>query len=317
MRRFLSFAIKAAVSGLLLYLALDFVNLATLRQRLNQIEPAWIAAALGVLLVQLALTSLRWQRIATACTVMLGRRQAVLYTLIGMFFNQTLPSTVGGDAARIWLLARHAGRWKGAVYSVLIDRGAGLLWLALIVLGCLPWSLRLIQNPVGRAALMVISGGSVAGLLILFTIDRIGDRLKHWRLTRHLAEAASMAWQALASKQIGFYVGAMSIVVHLMTVFTAWCLAVAVHSSLNPLQALLLVPPVILVASVPISIAGWGVREGVMVAAFTYAGLPQDDGLLVSLLFGAASFAIGAIGGVTWIASGAQIKPMPRDATVS
>ena len=51
----------------------------------------------------------------------------------------------------------------------------------------------------------------------------------------------------------------------------------------------------------PISIAGWGVREGAMVAAFTYAGLPQSDGLLVSLLFGISYLLLGVLGGVVWV----------------
>ena len=66
---------------------------------------------------------------------------------------------------------------------------------------------------------------------------------------------------------------------------------------------LFLVPPVILIATVPISIAGWGVREGSMIVAFGYAGLPQSDGLVVSVLIGLTFFAIGAIGGIVWIVS--------------
>jgi hypothetical protein len=70
---------------------------------------------------------------------------------------------------------------------------------------------------------------------------------------------------------------------------------------LAPTAALFLVLPVILITIVPISIAGWGIRESAMVVAFAYAGLPDTDGLLVSLLFGAATFLVGAIGGLVWI----------------
>ncbi|HZP76315.1 MAG TPA: lysylphosphatidylglycerol synthase transmembrane domain-containing protein [Pseudolabrys sp.] len=309
MRRLFALAIKAAVSAGLLYLALDFVNLATLRGRLGDIKPLWIAAGLLVILIQLALTSLRWQRIALTSGAPLTAPRALLYMLIGMFFNQTLPSTVGGDAARVWLLARHNSGLKPALYSVLIDRGVGLLWLALIVLACLPWSLTFISNPVGRIALIAIGSASIAGVIGLFAIDRIARLLMRWRLTRHLAEAASLAWTVLVSPKVGLSIAALSIVGHGLTVLTAWCAARAVGSPLELVQALLLILPVVLIASVPISIAGWGVREGVMVAAFAYAGLPQSDGLLVSLIFGAESFAIGVIGGLAWIASGERIKP--------
>jgi uncharacterized protein (TIRG00374 family) len=309
MRPLVAFAVKALISGLLLYLALDFVNLGTLRGRLSQIEWPWILAAFTVMAVQLGLVSLRWQQIALACGTKLSRRTALLYMVIASFFNQTLPSTIGGDAARIWLVAHHHSGWKGAVYSVLIDRGAGLLWLALIVLACLPWSLSSIPNPVGRITLIAISAASIAGIVALFTIDRSGRRwLTRWRLTRHLAEIASVTWRVLTWRHIGFAVAVLSAIGHFLTALTAWCVAKAIGSSLDLVQALLLILPVALIASIPISIAGWGVREAAMVTAFVYTGLPQGDGLLVSLLIGAENFAMGAVGGLTWVLSGEQIK---------
>jgi hypothetical protein len=58
-----------------------------------------------------------------------------------------------------------------------------------------------------------------------------------------------------------------------------------------------------LITMLPISIAGWGVREATMMVAFGYAGLAPADGTVVSLLFGATSFIVGAIGGLVWILS--------------
>ena len=68
-------------------------------------------------------------------------------------------------------------------------------------------------------------------------------------------------------------------------------------------------PPVLLIAMMPISIAGWGVRESSMIAAFAYAGLAPSDGLTLSILFGAVRFAIGAVGGILWILSGMRLRP--------
>ena len=86
-----------------------------------------------------------------------------------------------------------------------------------------------------------------------------------------------------------------------MSATAAWCLAKAVAAPLEWSQALLLVLPVLLIATVPLSIAGWGTRETAMVLAFGYAGLPESDGLIVSVLFGIATFAAGLPGGVIWI----------------
>jgi hypothetical protein len=58
--------------------------------------------------------------------------------------------------------------------------------------------------------------------------------------------------------------------------------------------------------TIPVSIAGWGVRESMMVLAFSYAGLVEADGLAVSILFGVVNLAVGSIGGIVWVASGFQ-----------
>jgi uncharacterized membrane protein YbhN (UPF0104 family) len=303
------FAIKVAISLALLYGALHFVNFGVLRERLYRLNYSWITAGLIALGLQLALVSLRWQRIAEFGGGRLSVARAVLYTLIGSFFSQVLPSTIGGDAARIWLLARDTGAWKNAIFSVLIDRIVGLIWLAVLVLFCLPWSLALIANPVGRTALILIGVAGAAapvGLLILSLLG--GTSFAHWKAVRHLADIARTAWNVLSSARTGAAIAVISITVHLMTVAVLWFCAQAIGSSFTFLNALLLIPPVILISAIPVSIAGWGVRESAMIAAFTYAGLPESDGLLVSILFGASSFIIGAAGGIAWSLSANRIR---------
>ena len=58
-----------------------------------------------------------------------------------------------------------------------------------------------------------------------------------------------------------------------------------------------------LVTMLPISIAGWGVREATMGLAFGYAGLMANEGVNISLLVGAMNFILGAFGGLVWIFS--------------
>ena len=308
-RGLLLFAIKVAISLALLYVAVRFVNFGVLRERLYRLNYTWIAVALITLGLQLALVSLRWQRIAEFGGGRLSAGRAMLYTLIGSFFSQVLPSTIGGDAARIWLLARDARAWKNAIFSVLIDRIAGLIWLAVLVLFCLPWSLVLIANPIGRTALILIGVAGAAAPAGLFMLSLLGGTsIARWKAIHHLADIAKTAWTVLTSARTGPVVAVISLTVHLMTVVALWLCAQAIGSSFTFLNSLLLIPPVILISAIPVSIAGWGVRESAMIAAFTYAGLPESDGLLVSILFGASSFVIGAAGGVAWSLSANRIR---------
>ena len=309
MRGVLLFAIKVAISLALLYVAVHFVNFGVLHERFQRLNYFWIAAAFFALGLQLTLASLRWQRIAAFGGGHLSPGRAVLYTLIGSFFSQVLPSTVGGDAARIWLLARDAGAWKNAIFSVLIDRLAGLIWLAVLVLVCLPWSLALIANPIGRTALILIGVAGAAAPVGLLMLSWLGaTSLARWKAVHHLADIAKTVWTVLTSAKTGAAVAIISITVHLMTVTVLWFCAQAIGSSFTFLNSLLLIPPVILISAIPLSIAGWGVRESAMIAAFTYAGLPESDGLLVSILFGATTFAIGVCGGIAWSLSANRIR---------
>ena len=123
-------------------------------------------------------------------------------------------------------------------------------------------------------------------------------------ITRHVAEAAEAAAKTCRSLRSAATVIGCSIMIHLLTISAAWCCAKAVAAPVGFAHVLLLMPPVILIATVPISIAGWGVRESSMIAAFAYAGLAESDGLTLSILFGAASFIIGIVGGIVWISSG-------------
>jgi len=223
--------------------------------------------------------------------------------------NQVLPSTVGGDGARIWLFARQGAGWATATYSVLIDRIAGVFVLALIVVTCLPWTFSLIHDSIARVVLLVIGFGAIAGALIfvLFGV-RFRQWLDRWMLTRHLSAASRISAALCRSPRSATIVLACSVANHLLGVTAAWCCVKAVAAPVSFAQVLFLMPPVILIATVPVSIAGWGVRESSMIVAFAYAGLAQSDGLTLSILFGAVGFIVGMVGGIVWIVSGLRLR---------
>ena len=314
MRRLLSFLAKAAVSALLLYLSLRSVNVGVVVERINRLDAGWLFFVLIVLVVQTALLAVRWGQIVLVSGANLPLSAALRYSLIATFFNQTLPSTIGGDAARVWLLGRSGAGWRLASYSVLIDRGVGLFALAILVVACLPWSLALVRDPIGSAALIIIGFSSIVGVLI-FTAIAFAPKhvMNRWWLTRHLAATAGIAWRLCLSPGSAASVAVLSIAIQFLTVTAVWGAAQSINAPLEFALALFLVPPVMLIAAIPISIAGWGLREGTMIVAFAYAGLSPDDGLVVSVLFGAASFIVGALGGIVWIASGERLRAPPEN----
>src|SRR5215469_1931082 len=122
---------KLTITLGLLYFALSHANLGLLAERAQRLNVVWLLAAVVVLGVQTFITALRWRSIVVECGAAISVTDAARYTFISLFFSQMLPSTIGGDAARVWLTARDGIGWSTAIYSVIIDRVAGVLVLAL------------------------------------------------------------------------------------------------------------------------------------------------------------------------------------------
>ena len=313
MRRTLLLLTKAATSILLLYFSLRWVNVGVLAERLSRFEAGWVALGFLLLTAQVVLVAARWREIATICGTTLAFNSAFQITFIATFFNQVLPSTVGGDGARIWLFARKGAGWASATYSVLIDRVVGLVVLAFIVIACLPYTFTLVDDSVARAILLVIGFGTVAGaVLVVLTAVQFRQFFNRWMLTRHLSSALYIIAAVCKSHRSATIVVACSVAVHLLTIAAAWSCVKAVAAPVSFAQVLFLIPPVVLISSMPVSIAGWGVRESSMIIAFAYAGLSQSDGLSVSILFGAVSFVVGVVGGIFWMVNGLGFRAFEK-----
>ena len=304
MRGIFVFTARVLVSLALLYLALRGIDFVAIRSRLGQINLAWISLAVLVTIFQIFLGALRWREISALCNAPLGDLQAFRYNMIGSFFNQTLPSSIGGDAVRLWLVNRTGAGWRVATYSILTDRAVGLIALALIIVASLPWSYGMIADTRGRLALVFVDFAALLGGLTFLLFGRLQwPWLKRWWPTRHIHACSVIANQVIFSRQSGGKIAALSLSIHVLAVVVAWCCVRSIGAQASFEQLFMLIPPIMLITMVPISIAGWGVREASMMVAFGYAGLAQADGTVVSILFGAVYFIVGALGGLVWIFS--------------
>jgi glycosyltransferase 2 family protein len=304
MRRILLSTIKILVSAALLYFALRKANFSDLASRINIASLGWIGVAIAVTFFQIFVGVLRWREVSVECGAPLGAMQAMRFNVIGAFFNQTLPSSIGGDAVRLWLVARGGAGWRAATYSIFVDRAIGLIALAVVIVASLPWSYNLIGDPHGRSALLIVDFAALAGGVGFLVLGWLPwPWLKRWWGTHHLHACSVIANRVIFSRDHGPKIAMLSVLVHVLAVVTAWCVVQSIAAPVMFGQIFQLVPPVMLITMLPISIAGWGVREATMGLAFGYAGLMPNEGINISLLFGAVSFIVGAFGGLVWIFS--------------
>jgi glycosyltransferase 2 family protein len=304
MRQILLSTAKIVISGALLYLALRKVDLSALLSRFTIQSLVWIGTAIAIVFLQIFVGVLRWRVVSAACGAPLELGRAMRYNVIGSFFNQTLPSAIGGDAVRLWLVARAGAGWRAATYSIFVDRAIGLIALAIIIVASLPWSYTLITDPHGRSALLLVDLLALAGGLGFLVFGALQWRwLKTWWATHHIHACAAIANRVIFDRRRGPLVAILSLLVHVLAVVVAWCVVKSIAAPVGFGDVFLLVPPVMLITMMPISIAGWGVREATMGLAFGFAGLAASEGVNVSLLFGAVFFLVGAVGGLVWILS--------------
>ncbi|MBR0694948.1 lysylphosphatidylglycerol synthase transmembrane domain-containing protein [Bradyrhizobium lablabi] len=304
MRRILLSTIKILISVALLYFSLRKVDLYDLAARIRIESLGWLGIAIAVTFLQIFLGVLRWREISAECGAPLVTRQAMRFNMIGTFFNQTLPSSIGGDAVRLWLVARNGAGWRAATYSIFVDRAIGLIALAIVIGATLPWSYQLISDPHGRSALLLLDVAALAaglGFLVLGVLP--WPWLKRWWATHHVHACSVIANRVLFSRDHGPKVAVLSVAIHVVTVVIGWCVVRSIAAPVTFGQVFQLLPPVMLITMMPISIAGWGVREATMGLAFGYAGLIASEGVNVSLLFGAVTFVVGIFGGLVWILS--------------
>src|ERR1700681_1187091 len=226
MRRILLSTIKILVSAALLYFALRKANFSDLASRIDVASLGWIGLAIAVTFLQIFVGVLRWREVGAECSAPLASSQAMRFNLIGVFFNQTLPSSIGGDAVRLWLVARGGAGWRAATYSIFVDRAIGLIALAIIIVASLPWSYNLISDPAGRSALLFVDFAALAGGVGFLLLGKLPwPWLKRWWGTHHLHACSVIANRVIFSRKHGPLIAVLSVLIHVLGAVIAWCVA--------------------------------------------------------------------------------------------
>lgn len=299
----LAFALKILVSaGLIAWLFGAKVDFGAIQDRLLQMSLPMLAAGFAVLLVQLLIGGVRWKVVTDAIGARLPLGAAVRFFYIGAFFGQVL--SVGGDAVRVYKAYR-AGLGLGHAFNgVFLERAGTILALLLIVAATQPVLHGRIEADMAStmlfAALLALAAG-IAGIAVLLQFDRLPVSLDRFRVVRGLRAVAGDTRRVFLAPGPLVRLLAWGVVTHLNLTFAVYVLAQGLALEMSWLDCLALVPPVILVATLPISIGGWGVREGAMIVLLGLIGVPENDAGALSILAGLVGIAAALPGGTLWL----------------
>jgi glycosyltransferase 2 family protein len=296
-RRLSMTAARFALSGALLWLLLSRTDASALMTRVAAIDPRWLAAAFALTVVQVVLISWRWAVIMAGLDASIGTMRALRINLAAFFLGQALPTSIAGDAWRV-LKIRSLGFGIGTgVRGVLIDRTTAMIGLVLVVLVTAPLLLAHMPDPAMRWSVAVGLGLGAALLALALSADRLSGRWASGRLSG-VAEFGRAVRGLLSRPVTAIPIIGVSVVVHLLAGATMWLIAGSLGLPVGLADCLVLMPPIVLVAGMPLSIAGWGLREGAVVAVFALVGVPMDGALLMSVLLGLLLLLVSLPGGL-------------------
>ena len=296
------YLLKAAISAVLIWLLVRNRDLGGLAREVLAVDPLPLTVAAAGLFSLTLLQALRWSAVLRAIGHRRGLRVSLPLTMIGLFFSQTLPTSIGGDGMRAWELHRDGIALSSAVSSVLIDRAAGLAGICLLVTITFPLLLGLVPNPAVATGVALLLAAGYGGIAVAMVFDQLPDRLRQFRVVRGVAALSTQLRAVLLTRRSALTALGASLVYQLGAVGVVIVLARGLHIPVEPAACLVIVPVANLSTVLPISISGWGVREGAFAAGFSFVGVAASDAIALSVLFGLLNMLVGIAGGLVWLA---------------
>jgi glycosyltransferase 2 family protein len=221
---------------------------------------------------------------------------------IGLFFSNIIPGMTGGDLVKAIMVARdHPEQRPAAVLSVIVDRGIGLLGLALVAAGALQFQHGRFEGMALKLNL-ILGAIAVAGVVLLskrlrrlLLLDKLMNALPFAEVLRKLDRAAllyrSARWQLIYSVVVSLFV-------HGMILTAIGTLGGAIGIQINFLDYYTLAPLALIAQSLPISPGGIGVGEAAFIYLFSKAGVSGPAAFALSFSYRGVQFVVSLIGGV-------------------
>jgi len=312
-RRYVLLVLKVSVSLALLVLLFSWIDVGQLWASARRASILWLAVALGLYALNVLSSTWRWHVLLEAQHVRVPGRWLFGSFLIASFFNNFLPSNIGGDVIRIGDTAKAAGSKTLATTVVLMDRGLGFMALVLVAaLGdsyagavhpsAVPiwpiwlWTGFLVAAAAAAPAVFAPAGfRRVLQPLTVFHPEWVGGRIE--KLTGGLARFREQPGALAACFSGALFVQATMVVFY----FTV---AYALHLDLTLADLSVVVPISFVVQMLPVSVSGFGVREATFSFYFSRIGHPIESALLLSLVAQALIMLFSLLGAAEYVSRG-------------
>jgi uncharacterized protein (TIRG00374 family) len=210
---------------------------------------------------------------------------------LGIFFNNILPTTMGGDIVRTLYLSLRGVNAKALIGSALIDRTIGLFSMLVFGFICISLSSEIALQDSDRTILLATGIIGAAGMWIflspgfLILTRRMVTTYQHTRIRKFLLETVQLCHSYKSARGKLLAAIGLTIIMQSAVIASYYVLGKTIGITLSPFTYFAIIPLVSLAGAVPISLGGIGVRESALVGLLVMIGVDTQLAITLSLLY--------------------------------
>jgi uncharacterized protein (TIRG00374 family) len=328
--KYISYLLRFIVAGTALYLAFRGEDFSKVLAVLKEVKFV-LAGAIGIYIVAQLIFVARWSLLLKVQSISIGFWPAVRLHFLGLFYNNCLPGSIGGDFPRAWYVTKHTDKKLEAALSVFVDRIIGLIGMIIMAFGCywfIPeesreggFSFSFKLNIFGRIAeyksVFIWLGVVLVVVIVLFVSNRKGRNLLRRGfdvIGRHGASVLSKIRQSIRiyCNKWPAIIGALLLTFCCqgMTVVAMWLVGSQIGIDVPAKYYFVFFPISWLLGAVPISVGGLGIMEGWLKMMFMRVGTMSGENALALALCQRLIFLLASLPGAVIHLIGAHL---PKD----
>jgi uncharacterized protein (TIRG00374 family) len=307
LKRPLLLALKVTVSLALLGYLLSTTDLEALERRVHTGDTVLLAFAMALYAAILATSTWRWRVLLQAQGYTAPMAELSRSYLVATFFNNFLPSNIGGDVIRVRDSSRLTGSTTTSLAVVAVDRILGLGALYALAVAAYLLGGPSVRHLVGATPVLVVLGVVFAVIAYIFFRPGIARRamgasgLARYEWAKKRFETVQSAVHVYRAQMLAVLVAfAGSVALQALVVCYYYNVARSLQIPLPLSVCFLMVPLCTLVQTIPISFNGWGIRESVFIVYFSQVGLSRESALAFSLVGAGLIVVMSLSGAVVW-----------------
>lgn len=292
---------KIAISLVFFYYLIYKVDIKNLVFIFKNINILHASLALLSLVASHLICSFRSFLVSLAMNAKLTLTNNIKFLFIGQFFNQILPSSLGGDISRVLLSKKNNISTRKALSIIISDRLIGLLvsflvpYMTYLALG--KSSMFIFEIPYKSSQVMALF--VLISLISLYLYRKINAR--EYKLMTHINQTLLDLNHILFRSNQKYLIIIFSFLIQTINVIVFYLIAKSLNIILPIEYGFIIIPMILFISAIPVSLAGWGIRENAMITGLSFISINSESALSISIAFGLLQLITGLPGLYLWL----------------